>query len=144
MSLHTALYDILSKASGVTALVGGAKSPRLYPLGIPQGKSGAAVTYQIISAPDDVTCEGHKGQPDATVQITCWSAQRGTPDDAQTLADAVYAALTADAAKGTHGGTDVQYWTCLDDGRDTADINEQNESLTRYGKQSDWEVSYTK
>ncbi len=144
MSVHSALYDILKSAGGVTALVGGTKSPRIYPLGIPQGKTGAAVVYQTISAPDDVTCTGHKGQPDATVQITCWSAQGGTPDDAQALADAVYAALTAETANGSHGGTDVHYWTCLDDARDIVDANEQNEALTRYGIQSDWEVSYTR
>lgn len=143
MSLEAALYDILSTAAGVTALVGGARSPQIYPLGIPQGKTGAAVVWQIIGAPDGVTCDGHDGQPDARIQITCWSAQGGTPDDARALADTVYTALTANAAKGTHGGTDVQYWT-YDDERDTADVNEQNELLTRYGKQQDWEVSFTR
>ena len=143
MSLEAALYDILKAASAVTDLIGGARSPRIYPLGIPQGKTGAAVVYQLLSSPDEVTCDGQLGQPEPHWQITCWSAQGGTPDDARALAEAVYKALTAPQAAGNHGGTEVRYWISEDE-RHTADVNEQDESLTRYGIQQDWQVSYSR
>lgn len=141
MSLEGATYTILKAASGVTALVGGTKSPRIYRMGIPQGKTGAAVVVQVVGEPDDVTCDGQMGHPDGQIQITCWSAQGGSPDDARALADAVYTALTADAAKGTHDGTEIIYWAYLD-GRDALSLSDESEQLTRYGKQQDWEVSF--
>lgn len=140
MSIESALYDILKSAAGVTALIGGSRSPRVYPLGIPKGRSVPAVVYQLASAPDDVTCEGNRGQPDARMVITCWAED---PDGARALADAVYAALTASGAKGTHAGTAVECWVYLDE-RDIYDPGIENERLERYGTQQDWLVSYSR
>lgn len=133
MSLEAALYDILSKTAGVTTLVGGTHSPRIYPLGIPEGKSMPAVVYQHITGEVTLTCEGDGDLRTDHVQITCWDDD---PDGSRTLADAVRVALHA--ASGSHGGVTVRYCSILDEG-DAYSVDE-HEQLTRYGKRQDWEI----
>ncbi len=139
MSLEAAIYDILSKAADVTALVGGAVSPRIYPLTIPQGKPMPAVVYQQIGSGVEFTCEGDGDLRTDRVQITCWDDD---PDGARTLAEAVRTAMQAEGARGSHGGVTVQYCSIEDEG-DAISIPAENETLARYGKRQDWEISYT-
>ena len=138
MSLEAALYDILKGASGVTTIVGGTKSPRIFPLGIPQGKAVPAVVYQQITGEVTVSCEGDGDLRTDGVQITCWDDD---PDGARSLAEAVRTALQAEAAKGAHGSVTVTYWS-IGDEADVIDENEDNETLTRYGKRQEWEICY--
>ncbi len=135
MSLEAAIYDILRSTVGVTALVG----TQIYPLAIPQGKTGAAVVYQQISSGDTVTTEGNGDLRTDRIQINCWSAQGGTPDAARALAEAVRKAL--ESASGSHGGITVRYCSFEDEG-DAYHYDEQNEDLSRYGKRQDWEICY--
>ena len=136
MSLEAALYDILSTAAGVTVLVGGAHSPRIYPLGIPAGKNVPAVVYQHVSSDVPLSCEGDGDLRSDHIQIVCWDDD---PDGARVLAEAVRAALQA--ASGSHGSVTVMYCSILDEG-DLYEHNEQNENLSRYGKRQDWEIAY--
>jgi len=136
MSVEAAVYDILSSASGVTSLVGGAASPRIYPLGVPQGKSMPAVVYQQISSVDEVTCDGHAEPREDRFQITCWADD---PDDARAVVEAVRTAMAA--ASGSHGSVTVRF--CSFDGeRDQVEIPPENETLERYGKSQDWIIAY--
>jgi len=137
MSIEAAIYDILSGAGAVTALVGGSHSPRIYPLGIPAGKSMPAAVYQQISSVDHFSCSGHDNPRTDRVQVTCWAENS---DGARTLAEAVRTALAAGA--GAHGSVTVLYCSFLDEG-DAIDFNEQSERLDRYGKRQDWEIAYT-
>lgn len=140
MSIEAAVYDILKSASAVTALVGGTSAPRIYPLGIPAGKTGAAVVYQQISSIPTHTCDGDGDLRTDRIQVNCWSPQGGSPDDARALAEAVRTALAA--ASGSHGGVTIRYCSSDDEG-DIFDINETDENLTRYGKRQDWEICYS-
>jgi len=136
MSVEAAVYDILSSASGVTSLVGGARSPRIYPLAIPQGKSMPAVVFQQVSSIDEVTCDGHSEPRDDRFQVSCWADD---PDGARALAEAVRAAMAA--ASGSHGSVTVRF--CSFDGeRDQIETPPENETLERYGKSQDWIVIY--
>ncbi len=138
MSLEAAIYDILKSAAGVTALVGGVASPRIYPIGMPQGKPMPAVVYQQITSLVEFTCEGDGDLRTDRVQITCWDDD---PDGARTLAEAVRTAMQAAGARGSHGGVTVQYCG-IDDEGDAISIPADNETLARYGKRQDWEISY--
>lgn len=138
MSLEAAIYDILKSAAGVTALVGGPASPRIYPLTIPQGKDMPAIVYQLVNSGVEFTCEGDGDLRTDRVQISVWAAD---PDDARLLAEAVRAAMQAAGARGSHGGVLIQYWSIEDEG-DAISIPEDNEILIRYGKRQDWEVAY--
>lgn len=138
MSLEAAIYDILSSAAGVTALVGGAASPRIYPMTIPQGKAVPAIVYQQITSSAEFACDGHDDLRTDRVQITIWDDD---PDGARALAEAVRAAMQSSDARGSHGGVTVQYCSFEDEG-DSINISTENETLTRYGKRQDWEISY--
>lgn len=134
MSLEAAIFDILTHASAVTAIVG----KQVYPLGIPQGKTGAAVVFQQIASDVPHATSGDETLRTESVQITCWSSAgaSGSPDQARTLAEAVRTALSA--ASGSHGGSIIHYCS-IDTEADAIDI-EDNEDLTRYGKRQDWEI----
>jgi hypothetical protein len=136
MSIEAAVYDILRSAAGVTSLVGGSVSPRIYPVTIPQGKAMPAIVYQQIVGTIDTTCDGDGDLRTDGVQVTCWDDD---PDGARTLAEAVRTALQA--ASGSHGSSTILYCS-IDDEGDASVINEQNETLTRYGKRQDWEIAY--
>lgn len=138
MSIEAAIYDILKSAAGVTSLVGGAVSPRIYPVGIPQGKAMPAVVYQQITSGVEVTCDGDGTLRTDRVQITVWDDD---PDGARTLAEAVRAAVQAAGARGSHGGVTVTYCSFDDEG-DAISIPAENETLARYGKRQDWEIAY--
>jgi hypothetical protein len=137
-SVEAAIYAILSGYGPITALVGGAKSPRIYPLGIPQGKSVPALVYQQVSSSDEESCDGPLGPRTDRVQVTSWDDD---PDGARLLAEAVRRAMTTGWAAGNNGTLVVTYCRLLDEG-DAYDVNEENESLTRYGKRQDWEIAY--
>lgn len=133
MSVEAAIYDILSKASAVTAICG----KRIYPIALPQGKSVPAVLFQQISSQDVVSTSGHDGLRTDRVQVTCWDDD---PDGARTLAEAVRTALLA--ATGSHGGSTIRYCSIEDEG-DAFDLSKDNEQLDRYGKRQDWQVCYS-
>lgn len=138
MSLEAAIYDILKSAAGVTDLVGGAASPRIYPLTIPQGKPMPVVVYQQIGSGVEFTCEGSGDLRTDSVQISVWDDD---PDGARLLAEAVRTAMLAAAARGSHGGVTIQYCSIEEEG-DAISIPDDNETLARCGKRQDWEVAY--
>jgi len=86
----------------------------------------------------EFTCEGDGDLRTDRVQIACWDDD---PDGARTLAEAVRAAMQAAGARGSHGGVTVQYCSIEDEG-DAISIPTDNETLARYGKRQDWEISY--
>lgn len=137
MSLETAIYDILSSAAGVTDLTGGARSPRLYPQRLPQGKAVPALVLTVPGSSAAETCDGAAEPRDAQVEITCWSE---SPDQALTLAEAVRAALRA--AAGSHGGVTIRYAVLLDE-REEKHTDDRSQRLTRYARRQQWEIAYT-
>ena len=138
MSLEAAIYDILSGAAGVTSLVGGSRSPRIFPVTIPQGKSVPAVVFQQIGSDDLTTCDGPGDFRTDRVQITCWADD---PDDARSLAEEVRDAMQSEAASGSLGSVTVDYCCILDEG-DAINLDEPSERLHRYGKRQDYEIAY--
>jgi len=136
MSLEAAIYDVLKSASAITALVGGRVSPRIYPVTIPAGKAMPAVVFQQINGTVGHTCDGDGDLRTDTVQVTSWDDD---PDGARSLAEAVRTALQP--ASGSHGGVTIIYCS-LDDEGDAVALNEENETLSRYGKRQDWEIAY--
>jgi len=136
MSVEAAVYDILSSDSGVTSLVGGARSPRIYQLAVPQGKSMPAIVYQQISSVEEITCDGPADPRDDRFQIASWADD---PDVARAVAEAVRTAM--DAASGEHGSVTIRF--CSFDGEgDRVEIPPENETLSRYGKSQDWIIAY--
>jgi hypothetical protein len=135
MTVEAAMYSVLAGNAGVTALVGGSMSPRIYPLGIPQGKSVPAIVYQQVTSGDIVTVDGPMDPRTDYFQVTCWD---DNPDGARSLAEAVRTALTA--AAGSHGSVTVHWFSFEDEG----DISElEIEIKERYGKRQDWIVCYS-
>jgi hypothetical protein len=141
MSVEDAIYDILKSAAGVAVLVGGPSAPRIYPVAVPPGKSGALVVYQQISSQDEESCDGPSDPRTDRVQISCWSARgvSGSPDQVRALAEAVRSAMVS--ATGSHGSVTVVYCRIIDEG-DLYDRGD-DENLARYGKRQDWEMAYS-
>lgn len=97
-----AVYNILSNAAGVTALV----STRIYPQRLPAGTSYPAITYQRISDVPWMTKSSYiSGQ--SRVQVNVFSK---TNDNATAIETAVIAALNR-VAKGTYNGVKVEVIT---------------------------------
>ena len=136
MSLEAAIYSILSGATGVTDLVGGARAPRISPIHIAQGKAMPAVVYQQINSADVLSCDGHNNPRTDHVQINSWAT---TPAAARSLAEAVRTAMSA--AGGSHGSVRIVYCSMEDEG-DIFEIQEQTEPETVYGKRQDWQIWY--
>lgn len=138
MSVEAAIYSILSSAPGVTSLVGGSRSPRIFPVAVPQGKPMPAIVYQQISSGDEITTGGHVGPRTDRFQITGWVAN-DDPEGARALAEAIRAAMAA--ASGSHGSVTVGFCSFDDEG-DIYETPEAAEQLERFGKRQDWIVSY--
>jgi len=132
MSIEAAVYHILTNTAGVTAIVG----TKIYPIGMPPGKTVPAIVYQQISSVNLTTCDGEGDLRDDRVQIACWDDD---PDGARTLGEAVRKAMAS--ASGSHGGITVRYCIIEDEG-DTFNINADTELLDRYGKRQDWRICY--
>ena len=93
MSIVTALYTILNTDAGVRAIVGEATSPqqsKIYPGHAPESASVPFIVYDRISGTRITTLIGVGDMENQVIQLSCFDS---TPELAQTLADAVYAAL---------------------------------------------------
>ena len=138
MSVEVALYTILSSDATVTNLVGGSRSPRIYPIGIPQSKSVPAVVYQEISGGRPITCDGTRGYCESVFQVTCWD------DDmlgARVLSDAVRNAVDDYAGTPAGSGTEIMLASVVDEG-DAINMDEETETADRIGKRLDVEIRY--
>lgn len=136
MSVEAAIYSILSNTAAVTSLVGGSASPRIYPLGLPQGKPMPAIVYQQITSSDEVTVDGHLEPRTDRFQVNCWDDD---PDGARALAEVVRTAMAA--ASGSHGSVTVVFCSFDDEG-DLYETTEIAEQLERFGKRQDWIIAY--
>lgn len=91
MSLGVKVYNALSGASGIAALV----STRIYPLVLPQSITYPAISYQRISSTPQ---QGSTTLRSTRYQINCWAL---TYAAAQNVAVAVKAALEEYTATAT-------------------------------------------
>lgn len=139
MSLDQAIYDATLANSTIAQIV----DTRVFPQFVPQGESGAAVTYQIISGDDDDTCDGPVGLPDIRVQITAWSA-RFDSGGTREQCDELFTALldTWKYYVGTVGGITIQGTRIVRraDSEEGFDDNDQN--AQRWGRFIDVMISY--
>ena len=136
MSVEAALYTILKADRTVTGLVG-VVSPRIYPIGIPQGKSVPAIVYQQIAGGRPKSTTGTIGFCYALFQITCWD------DDllgARALADAVRDALDDFTGTPVVGGNEIMQCSVVGEG-DAINLDEA-ETADRIGKRLDVEIAY--
>ena len=86
MSIESELYDTLSGAAGVTALV----STRIYPNLVPENTANPCIDYSLISGTRFHTLMGQNDMRRGVVQISCHA---DTYAGAKAVADAVIAAL---------------------------------------------------
>ncbi len=139
MSLDQAIYDACLANSIIANMV----ATRVFPQFVPQGETGAAITYQIISGDDEDTCDGPVNLPDIRVQITAWSATLGT-GGTRTECDALFAALL-DVWKhyvGTVGGIMIQGTTIARRADSEDGFDNKDENAHRWGRYIDVIVSY--
>lgn len=87
MSLETDIFDALSGAAAVAALV----AARIYPLLLKQGCAMPAIVYSPITSRPVVSLQGPSGLEGNTVQIDAW---------ALTLAEASAVLVAIEAAMG--------------------------------------------
>lgn len=92
MSAETDLYTTLKAASGVTNLVGGSSSPRIYPDLAPQEATLPCVGYQRVGTEITGTLSSAVVATKATLDVWCMAATRLA---AEGLADAVQTACAA-------------------------------------------------
>jgi len=133
-----AIYDVCAADPAVAAIVG----DRIYPQYVPDGVTGAAVTYQIIDGQDDYTCSGAVGLPDVRVQITAWSAQwnaEGTRAQCNDLFAALVALWKYYVSSGL--GIEIQ-GTYIDNRMDVDGHDERNEGDSRWGRALDVIIAY--
>jgi len=93
MSVITDLYSVLNTDAGVMALVGTGSSPqqsRIYPMIAPESAALPLIEYSTVSEIPISTIAGVDDMDRHRIQMSCHAA---TFDDAETLADAVFAAL---------------------------------------------------
>jgi len=134
MSIEAALVALLKADSGIAALVG----DRIWPLYIQQGETRACLTFQEIDGPEEVSTDGPIGLIDGRFQINCWAPTH-----------AACVALRDDLARVIHSykfgvtiaGMTIQGMRILDRG-DVPALDDQAETLTRYGKLLDVQISY--
>ena len=88
MSAESELYDLLTTAAGVTALVGA----QVYPDLVPQGKEPPYVGFERVSTVPVATIHGTVLANEVAMTVACWAATRLA---AEGLADAVDAAMLA-------------------------------------------------
>lgn len=95
-------YAILKAASGVTALVGGSSSPRIYPNVVPQDVALPAIAYQRISTRRRAVHGSPASLARPRLQLTILAE---TYSEVKALAAAVREAM--DGYMGTVGGVEV-------------------------------------
>jgi len=100
MSAESALYTILSTASGVTALV----SLRIYPDLIPEEKATPYIGYERASTDPLTTLEGTVLAERVGMVIACWADTRIA---AEQLADAVRTAMLGKGWKADSRGSEI-------------------------------------
>jgi hypothetical protein len=101
--VEEAVYAILKAASGVTTLVGGSSSPRIYPNVVPQDAALPAMAYQRISSYRRATHGSPASLARPRIQITMMAESYS---QVKGVAAAVREAL--DGYVGTPGGVTVQ------------------------------------
>jgi hypothetical protein len=101
--IEEAVYAILKAASGVTALVGGSSSPRIYPNVVPQDAGLPAIAYQRISSYRKATHGAPASLARPRIQVTMLAESYS---QVKGVAAAVREAL--DGYVGTAGGVGVQ------------------------------------
>jgi hypothetical protein len=118
-----AVYDILSDAAGVSALVG----TRIYPMFAPQDVALPAIAYQRVSGGREYSHSGDSSLLRPRLQVLCI-------DDGYAGAKALAAAVTAalSAHSGTHGNVEVQA-SFLD-----AEADEYGELNRQWVVRQDW------
>lgn len=138
MSIEAALYSRTTNDSVIAALIG----DRCYPHFIPEGVSGAAVTYQQISATEVYTCEGGCGLVDTRFQLTAWSAWADAGGSHDECLELVAALVTRwKHFRGTVGDVVIQGTMIVDRG-DVEQIDDRTEGAHRWGKYLDLIISY--
>lgn len=100
--VESAVYAILKAAGGVTALVGGGASPRIYPNVVPQDVAVPAIAYQRISTYRRPVLDGAASLIRPRVQLTILANSYAA---AKATAAACMAAL--DGYRGSIGGVSV-------------------------------------
>ena len=93
MSIVTDLYATLNADAGVRAIVGEATSPqqsKIYPNNAPESASVPHIVYRIIAGTRIHTLIGVGDMEHQLIQLDC---NQTTAELAETLADAVFAAL---------------------------------------------------
>lgn len=99
MTIHAAVYSILTADTGVTDLV----STRIYPIIAPESASMPYITVQRIDSQHEHFMLGSSGMTRQRVQIDCWSDSMLS---ASNVAEAVRESL--DSYRGTVGSLDIR------------------------------------
>lgn len=94
MSFIDDLYAYLTEAPDLQSVVG----DRIYPLRLPEPPTLPAITVQRISAPYPFPTQNDPGPQNPRIRLTGWG---DTYEDAQTVGNAIKAALFGDVGPGT-------------------------------------------
>lgn len=124
-----ALRTRLLEDPAVCVLVGSDRKARVYPIVLPQDSTFPALTYQLISAPRELTHDGPSGVAWNRIQIDCWAS---TYLEAKQLATTVRRWLNG--WRGRVGDEDVQLMQNLN----SRDLYEPETRLYRVSQ--DWGV----
>jgi hypothetical protein len=131
--IETALYSILSGASGITDIC----STRIYPDVAEQGVAAPYIIYQQVSGSSDVAADGPTGFARSSWQITCWA---GTKGECARLAEQVRLALNGYA--GTVAQRTIRF-VGLEGKTDLQSLMAGSDILRRYGKALTFRINYT-
>jgi len=130
--MEQAIFEILSGDMDVATIIG----DRIYPVGVPEGESLPAVTYQRIAEAPDYNIQGRSSISECMFQINCWA---GDYDKACELADAVRDAL--EDYSGVTAGVVIEMIELSSEG-DMPVIMPENENLNAYGRRFDFRIHY--
>lgn len=121
MSIHAGIYAYLLTRQSVTALVGGAANPRIYPSVAPLKADFPRITFQRLNEGRNPHMRGTSGLVKASLQVDCW----GTDSlSTTTLAEAVRNVMDT-ANRKTFGTYDVRF-CLLQDARDMLEAADDN------------------
>lgn len=132
LTIMAAIVTILLGDATVTGLVG----DRIYPVYVPQGVSGSAITIQLISAPRVSSFDGPGGLVFSRYQFNAWGATYGNIEQ---VLKAVRLAI--DGYVGTVGGRVIQNIE-MEDEADINNITPGVDKLRRMGKRMDFNIFY--
>ena len=99
MTIHSALYRLLTSNGAVAALVG----DRVYPMQAPQDTAYPLIVFSTIVELRAPTLAGASGAVNPKIQVDCWAESN---EDADSLSDAVRLAL--DGYRGTVGSVVIR------------------------------------